>query len=81
MACTQGLEETVEVLRNDHSSRNGYVDCHVRILHPFFAILTYLYPSVGFSPGVKMFGAGETHDKEAMVHHWFHGSWKQGIHP
>ncbi|QRV86322.1 glycosyltransferase family 32 protein [Ceratobasidium sp. AG-Ba] len=35
-------------------------------------------PVTGFSPGVGMFGAGETSDREAMVHHLFAGSWKTG---
>ncbi|KAG8701479.1 membrane-bound alpha-1,6- mannosyltransferase Initiation-specific [Ceratobasidium sp. 395] len=35
-------------------------------------------PVTGFSPGVGLFGAGETSDSEAMVHHLFEGSWKSG---
>ncbi|QRV86323.1 glycosyltransferase family 32 protein [Ceratobasidium sp. AG-Ba] len=36
-------------------------------------------PVTGFSPGVGMFGAGETTDREAMVHHMFAGSWKKSV--
>jgi len=36
-------------------------------------------PVTGFSPGVNLFGAGGNGDKEAMVNHGFHGSWKQGV--
>ncbi|KAG8753624.1 membrane-bound alpha-1,6- mannosyltransferase Initiation-specific [Ceratobasidium sp. 423] len=37
-------------------------------------------PVTGFSPGVGMFGAGETTNEEAMVQHLFAGSWKTGSH-
>ncbi|CAE6525282.1 unnamed protein product [Rhizoctonia solani] len=37
-------------------------------------------PVTGFSPGVGMFGAGETTNEEAMVQHLFAGSWKSGSH-
>ncbi|KAJ1310203.1 hypothetical protein OPQ81_006946 [Rhizoctonia solani] len=37
-------------------------------------------PVTGFSPGVGMFGAGETSNEEAMVQHLFAGSWKSGFH-
>jgi hypothetical protein len=34
--------------------------------------------SVGFSPGVGMFGAEASTSEEAMVQHMFAGSWKTG---
>ncbi|KAF8343767.1 uncharacterized protein EI90DRAFT_3027053 [Cantharellus anzutake] len=37
---------------------------------------TVVLPVTGFSPGVKLFGAGEIYDEQAMVHHMFAGSWK-----
>jgi len=41
---------------------------------------TVILPVTGFSPGVKLFGAGEVNDEQAMVLHWFYGSWKkQGV--
>ncbi|ELU44527.1 rhomboid family protein [Rhizoctonia solani AG-1 IA] len=35
-------------------------------------------PVTGFSPGVGLFGAGDTANAEAMVQHLFAGSWKSG---
>ncbi|CAE6432560.1 unnamed protein product [Rhizoctonia solani] len=35
-----------------------------------------ILPVTGFSPGVGLFGAGETSNAEAMVKHLFSGSWK-----
>lgn len=40
-----------------------------------YPTLTTVSP-LGFSPGVGMFGAGGTADPEAMVQHFFAGSWK-----
>ncbi|KAF8610649.1 hypothetical protein BDV93DRAFT_601630 [Ceratobasidium sp. AG-I] len=37
-------------------------------------------PVTAFSPGVGLFGAGETTDPEAMVQHLFAGSWKSSDH-
>ncbi|KAG8749362.1 membrane-bound alpha-1,6- mannosyltransferase Initiation-specific [Ceratobasidium sp. 428] len=37
-------------------------------------------PITGFSPGVRLFGAGETTDREAMVYHMFAGSWKKSVY-
>ncbi|CUA72425.1 alpha 1,6-mannosyltransferase [Rhizoctonia solani] len=37
-------------------------------------------PVTGFSPGVGMFGAGESSNEQAMVQHLFAGSWKSGLH-
>lgn len=37
---------------------------------------TVILPVTGFSPGVGMFNAGEIYDSQAMVHHYFSGSWK-----
>ncbi|CAE7138531.1 unnamed protein product [Rhizoctonia solani] len=41
---------------------------------------TVVLPVTGFSPGVGMFGAGEASDEQAMVQHFFAGSWKSGFH-
>ncbi|KAF8306361.1 hypothetical protein DL93DRAFT_2172122 [Clavulina sp. PMI_390] len=35
-------------------------------------------PVTGFAPGIGMFNAGGTNDPQAMVQHWFYGSWKHG---
>ncbi|KEP54380.1 rhomboid family protein [Rhizoctonia solani 123E] len=40
---------------------------------------TVVLPVTGFSPGVGMFGAGDTSNEQAMVQHLFAGSWKSTV--
>lgn len=73
MAGIEGYTGAPEVPRDCHTSR-----------YRFVAVMSCADVTVaddtcaleGFSPGVGMFNAGEIYDAQAMVHHYFSGSWK-----